>query len=70
MKDVAQALGRNVCRLRNQRGWTQEVFSEKCGISRRYLLFIEAGERLPTLEVIAKMRDELKAQWDELMKDI
>jgi transcriptional regulator with XRE-family HTH domain len=70
MHTIAQSLGKNVCRLRTQRGWTQEFFSEKCGISCRYLLFIEAGQRLPTLEVVAKMRDSLEASWDDLLKKI
>ncbi len=61
-----QQFGRNVCRLRTAREYTQEQLAEKADISRRYLQEIEAGEMNPTVNIATRLRRALKCSWDEL----
>jgi transcriptional regulator with XRE-family HTH domain len=41
--------------LREERGWTQEVFAEKADIDRSYVAGVEAGLRNPSIKAVAKM---------------
>ena len=50
-----EKLGKNIAKLRKQKGYTQEVFSEKVGISLTWLSYIEIGYHKPSLDVIYKM---------------
>jgi transcriptional regulator with XRE-family HTH domain len=53
---LAQSFGACVRALRQEQGWTQVTFSERCGFYQTYLSRIETGRANPTLnamEVIA-----------------
>jgi len=53
---LSVAFGECVRILRQQQGWTQVTFSERCGFYQTYLSRIETGQANPTLnamEVIA-----------------
>jgi transcriptional regulator with XRE-family HTH domain len=53
---LSVALGLCVRALRQEQGWTQVTFSERCGFYQTYLSRIENGQANPTLnamEVIA-----------------
>ena len=52
-------LGNNVRRLREAKGWSQEVFAEKANLHRTYISGIERGIRNPTLTIIFKIADAL-----------
>jgi transcriptional regulator with XRE-family HTH domain len=41
--DIRKLFGANVARLRKERGWTQEEFSEIAGVAQSYLSQIENG---------------------------
>jgi transcriptional regulator with XRE-family HTH domain len=59
--------GKNVARLRARRkSLTQEKLAEKTGVSVRYLQSIEAGEYLPTLPTLARLKSALRCDWNEL----
>jgi len=45
-------LARNLRGLRKQRGWSQEVMAEECGLHRTYVGAIERGERNVTLDTL------------------
>jgi len=60
--------GKNVLRLRRERGLTQEALAEKVGLSTRYTQSIEAGEYFPALPTLAKLREALGASWEELFR--
>ncbi|WP_338324258.1 helix-turn-helix domain-containing protein [Dankookia rubra] len=49
MVDVRKLVGRNVARLRRDRGMTQEQLAEKSGFSQQYLSGLEQGRRNPTI---------------------
>ena len=61
-------LGRNLVRLRMERGMTQEALAEKADISHRYLQSLEAGQKQPSINVAAQLRLALQCSWDELLR--
>lgn len=58
--------GKNVARLRARRKLTQEKLAEKAEVSARYLQSVEAGEYLPTLPTLARLKSALRCDWNEL----
>ena len=61
--------GRNVFRLRQGKGLTQEALAEKVGISVRYTQSIEAGEYWPALPTLLKLRRVLGASWEDVFRN-
>jgi transcriptional regulator with XRE-family HTH domain len=53
--DIRTRLGRNLRRLREEKGWSQEVFAFEAKIHRTYVSDIERGARNPTIAVIDKL---------------
>ena len=53
--DVRARLGRNLRRLREEKGWSQEAFAEEAGIHRTYVSDIERGARNPTITIVEKL---------------
>ena len=47
--DMRQIVGRNVRRLRDALGLTQEQLAERSGFSQQYLSDLERGRRNPTV---------------------
>jgi transcriptional regulator with XRE-family HTH domain len=63
-------LGRNIGRLRNAAGLTQEGLAERADISTRYVQFLEADKDAPSLLVVARLRRALGCSWDELCRGL
>jgi transcriptional regulator with XRE-family HTH domain len=57
--DIAKRLGKNVRRLREEKGWSQEAFADEAGIHRTYVSDIERGARNPTIAVVEKLAKPL-----------
>jgi transcriptional regulator with XRE-family HTH domain len=53
--DIRSRLGKNVRRLREAKGWSQEAFAEEAGIHRTYVSDIERGARNPTIVIVEKL---------------
>ena len=53
--DIRLRLGRNVRRLREEKGWSQEDYADRAGIHRTYVSDIERGRRNPTITVVEKL---------------
>lgn len=53
--DIRKRLGRNVRRLRLDKGLSQEDYAFEAGIHRTYVSDIERGTRNPTATVIEKL---------------
>ena len=65
--DICQRLGRNVRRLREEKGWSQEDFADRAGIHRTYVSDIERGRRNPTIIVVEKLAKPLDVPAGELL---
>jgi transcriptional regulator with XRE-family HTH domain len=65
-----QLLGRNVGRLRNQAGLTQEQLAEKAEISRGFLQEIEKGAKNPTMNVVTRLKRALRCTWEDLLRGL
>lgn len=54
--------------LRVKQGMSQELLAKKAGISRGYLLRLEAGRQDPTLGTMTKLAKALKVKMGELLE--
>jgi transcriptional regulator with XRE-family HTH domain len=57
--DIRARLGRNIKRLRSDKGWSQEQYAFEAGIHRTYVSDIERGARNPTISVVEKLAKPL-----------
>jgi transcriptional regulator with XRE-family HTH domain len=57
--DIRARLGRNLRRLRQQKGWSQEDFAHEADIHRTYISDLERGARNPTITVVEKLAKTL-----------
>jgi DNA-binding XRE family transcriptional regulator len=58
--------GKNVAKLRHREAMTQEALAEAVGLSVRYIQSLEAGEYFPALPTLMRVRQHLRASWDEV----
>jgi DNA-binding XRE family transcriptional regulator len=59
LMDVRRRLGRNLQRLRQEKGLSQEAFADLAGLHRTYVSGVERGIRNPTVTVLQKLADTL-----------
>lgn len=59
-------VGRNIRRLRKNRGFTQEQLAAEAGMAMRYLSGLERGEENPTLRFLTKIADALEVPLPDL----
>ncbi|QJU59979.1 helix-turn-helix transcriptional regulator [Sphingomonas sp. AP4-R1] len=57
--DIRQRLAKNLRRLREEKGWSQEAFAHEAGIHRTYVSDIERCARNPTITVVEKLAGPL-----------
>ena len=65
--DIRQRLGKNVRRLREGKGWSQEDYADRAGIHRTYVSDIERGKRNPTVSVVEKLAAPLGVRAGDLL---
>ncbi len=58
--DIQHRLARNLRRLRQEHGWSQEAFAFEAKLHRTYISDLERGARNPTLTVVEKLATALK----------
>lgn len=63
---LPKSLGKRIQKLRKNAGFTQEELSEKVGISRAYMGFIEQGRYSASLEVLEKLAKVLRVKMSDL----
>ena len=66
---VKESVGRQIQRIRRERGYTQQVFSEMVGISTNYLSDVERGKKSIRLEKLVLIMNELQCSADDLFMD-
>lgn len=65
-----KAVGRVICRLRNERNLTQEVFSGLAGLARSHLAMIETGDKQPNFETIWRIANAFEIPVHKLVEMI
>lgn len=68
MKDEAQRLGKNLKRIRTEKGISQGDIVKTSGIDKAMISNIENGKTNPTLATIAKLAKAISVSIDELLK--
>jgi len=63
-------LGRNIARLRQAAGQSQDELAERLAVTPRYLRKIEAGMHAPSLPVLLAVRKSLGTEWTELFRGL
>jgi transcriptional regulator with XRE-family HTH domain len=69
MRDWQAIFGRNVRRVRQQRGLTQEQLAFEAEIDLTYVGGIERGKRNPSLLVMARIADALTVPLVKLLNE-
>lgn len=64
------AFGRNVARIRDERGFSQDKLAEKADLDRTYLSGIERGVRNPGIKVVVRLACALGVTVDRLCKGV
>lgn len=65
--DMRKLIGRNVRRIRGERGMTQEQFAERSGFSQQYISDLERGRRNPTIVSLFELAQALDSTPVELL---
>jgi len=66
--DMRRLVGRNLARIRNAKGLTQEVLAERSGFSQQYLSGLERGRRNPTIVTIYELAQALGVNYLDLLQ--
>ncbi len=64
------SIGKRIRTCREKKGWNQEVFAEKIGLSVAYTGMIERGEKVPKLETFIRIANTLEVSADLLLADV
>jgi transcriptional regulator with XRE-family HTH domain len=67
MEDVRKIVGRNVRRLREEAGLSQEKLALEAELDRTYVSGVERGVRNPTVTVVARIAKALKTEPNKLL---
>jgi len=64
------SIGKRIRKYREEKGWRQEDFAEKIGLSVTYTGMIERGEKIPKLETFITIANVLGVSADLLLADV
>jgi transcriptional regulator with XRE-family HTH domain len=57
--DIRERLAKNLRQLRQDKGWSQELFADEAGLHRTYISDLERAARNPTISVVDKLATAL-----------
>jgi transcriptional regulator with XRE-family HTH domain len=66
--DMRKLVGRNVKRIRQEKGLTQEQLAEVSGFSQQYISGLEQGRRNPTVVTVYELAMALGVSYFELLR--
>ena len=66
---LRRTLARNLVRLRNEKGLSQEELADRAVVNRNYVGMIERCENAATVDVLEKLAVALKKSPIELLRD-
>ena len=64
------SIGKRIRKYREAKGWRQEDFAERIGLSVTYTGMIERGEKVPKLETFISIANVLEVSADLLLADV
>jgi transcriptional regulator with XRE-family HTH domain len=67
--DIRERLAKNLQRLRQDKGLSQEAFAHEAGIHRTYISDLERGSRNPTITVVDKIATYLNVKPGQLLDE-
>jgi transcriptional regulator with XRE-family HTH domain len=67
---IQKKVGATVRRLRNAKGWSQDLFADKTGLHRAHVGEIERGESNVTLQTLKILADTLGCRIVDLVKGL
>lgn len=67
--EIRERLSRNMRRLRQSKGWSQEEFAHQAGLHRTYVSDLERGARNPTISVVDKLAVALGVPVGDLLDE-
>ncbi|MFA7658858.1 MAG: helix-turn-helix transcriptional regulator [Candidatus Gastranaerophilaceae bacterium] len=59
-------LGKNICKYREAKKWSQEVLAEKVDLSREYITRVENGQKYISLRKLFLIADVLGIKFSDL----
>ena len=68
--DMRKLVGRNVKRIRQEKGLTQEQLAELSGFSQQYISGLEQGRRNPTIVSLYELATALGVSHMELVRSV
>ncbi len=68
MKSESKKLGKNLKKIRTEKGFSQADIAKVLKMSRGFISNVENGKTNPTLATIAKLAKAVDVSTDELMK--
>ena len=63
-------IGKNLRTYRKQRNLTQEQLAERAGLSPNYIGILERGEKLPSLETLLTLLNQLNVSADMVLCNV
>ena len=66
--DIRRQVGRNLKRIRKEKGLSQEELAFESGLHRTYISGIERGARNPTIVILARLAETLQVAVAELVE--
>ena len=70
MQPVLIALGERIRELREERGWSQEEFADRCGLHRTAVGLLERAERIPRLDTLMTLSKGFGIPVSDLLQGI
>jgi transcriptional regulator with XRE-family HTH domain len=64
------SFGRNVARIRSERGFSQDKLAEKADLDRTYVSGIERGVRNPGIKTVLRIANALKTSVGDLCRGV
>ena len=64
------SIGKRIRKYRESKGWRQEDFAEKIGLSVTYTGMMERGEKIPKLETFITIANVLEVSADQILADV
>ena len=66
--DIRERLAKNLRQLRQEKGWSQEVFADEAGLHRTYISDLERAARNPSIKLVDAVALALDVTASDLLR--